>query len=143
MTSCTSVLLPEPLTPVTHVSMPSGTSTSTSLRLCSDAPLMRIRWLVGFRRIDGTGMASSSRRYFAVSERGSCSSAWNVPENTTRPPCSPAPSPMSTTVSATLIMSASCSTTSTVLPWSRSLRRMVMSRSLSRECRPIDGSSST
>ena len=45
--------------------------------------------------------------------------------------------------SATLIMSASCSTTSTVLPWSRSCRRMAISRRLSRECRPMDGSSST
>ena len=46
------------------------------------------------RRVGGTGIASSSRRYFAVSERGSCISPSSVPENTTRPPCSPAPSPM-------------------------------------------------
>ena len=116
MTSCTSVLLPEPLTPVTHVSMPSGISTSTSFRLCSDAPVIVIRWLRRLPPHGGTGIASSSRRYFAVSDRGSCSSACSVPGKTTRPPCSPAPSPMSTTVSATRIMSASCSTTSTVLP---------------------------
>ena len=40
----------------------------------------------------------------------------SVPLKMTRPPCSPAPSPMSTTMSATRIMSASCSTTRTVLP---------------------------
>src|SRR3954454_15278720 len=32
--------LPEPATPVTTHSTPSGTSTSTSCRLCSDAPLI-------------------------------------------------------------------------------------------------------
>src|SRR5262245_57361445 len=31
-------LLPEPATPVTTTSIPSGMSTSTSLRLCVDAP---------------------------------------------------------------------------------------------------------
>src|SRR6476469_623465 len=35
---CTSELLPEPATPVTTARTPSGTSTSTSRRLCSDAP---------------------------------------------------------------------------------------------------------
>ena len=37
-TSLTSVDLPEPDTPVTHVSTPSGTLTSTDLRLCCVAP---------------------------------------------------------------------------------------------------------
>src|SRR6478672_380675 len=37
-TSCTSVDLPEPLTPVTQVSVFRGMSISTSLRLCSVAP---------------------------------------------------------------------------------------------------------
>ena len=36
--SCTSVLLPEPETPVTAVSAPMGMSTSTDCRLCSVAP---------------------------------------------------------------------------------------------------------
>ena len=37
-TSCTSVDLPEPDTPVTHTRRPSGISTSRSCRLCSLAP---------------------------------------------------------------------------------------------------------
>ncbi len=135
--------MPEPLTPVTQVRTPSGISTSIPLRLCSAAPRMRSFWPAGLRRAAGSGIASSSRRYLAVSDRGSCISASRLPEKITRPPWSPAPRPMSTTVSATLIMSASCSTTSTVLPWSRSLRRIVMSRSLSRGCRPMEGSSRT
>ena len=36
--SFTSELLPEPLTPVTTQSTPSGNATSTFLRLCSRAP---------------------------------------------------------------------------------------------------------
>src|SRR6187551_2293023 len=35
---CTSELLPEPATPVTTTSTPSGTSTSTFFRLCVQAP---------------------------------------------------------------------------------------------------------
>ena len=35
---CTSELLPDPATPVTTVSTPSGMSTSTSRRLCVLAP---------------------------------------------------------------------------------------------------------
>ena len=79
MTSCTSVLLPDPLTPVTAVSSPSGISTSMSFRLCSLAPSTFSFWFVGLRRTAGTGIASSSRRYLAVSDRGSCSSASSVP----------------------------------------------------------------
>ena len=47
------------------------------------------------------------------------------------------------TWSATSMIARSCSTTSTVLPWSRSAFRMSIRRSVSRGCRPIDGSSST
>ena len=38
MTSFTSVDLPEPLTPVTQMNLPTGSSTSISFRLCSAAP---------------------------------------------------------------------------------------------------------
>ena len=40
-TSCTSVDLPEPLTPVTQTRRPSGIATSMFLRLCSAAPSRR------------------------------------------------------------------------------------------------------
>ena len=59
------------------------------------------------------------------------------------PPCSPAPGPMSTTWSATRMVSSSCSTTITVLPRSRRRRRVSISLWLSRWCNPIEGSSST
>ncbi len=61
---------PDPLTPVTHVNVFNGIWTSMSFRLCSLAPLSRIFWPIPFRRGDGTGIASSLRRYFAVSDRG-------------------------------------------------------------------------
>jgi len=38
ITSLTSVLLPDPDTPVTQMNLPTGSSTSMPLRLCSDAP---------------------------------------------------------------------------------------------------------
>ena len=48
---------------------------------------------------------------------------------------------MSTIQSAVRIVSSSCSTTSSVLPRSRSRISVAMSLALSRWCRPIDGSS--
>ena len=71
-TSCTSVDLPDPLTPVTHgqrvqrdrdvdvleVVLASRRSAGSSVR-------------VPRRRVVGTGIASSLRRYFDVSDRGS------------------------------------------------------------------------
>src|SRR5205809_7012733 len=70
-TSWTSVDLPDPLTPVTHVSVLSDSEMSRSFRLCSVAPVNLIRWPVP-RRLDvGTGIASSPRKYFDVRDRGS------------------------------------------------------------------------
>ena len=60
--SWTSVDLPDPLTPVTQVSVLSGIATSIFFRLCSLAPSTRIRWPVPRRRSRGTGIASSARR---------------------------------------------------------------------------------
>src|SRR6266508_2002091 len=60
---------------------------------------------------------------------------------TTSPPCTPARGPTSTTWSAISMTSGSCSTTSTVLPLSRSARRRSLSRPTSRGCRPTLGSS--
>ncbi len=56
---CSSELLPEPATPVTTVSTPSGMSTSTSRRLFAVAPRIS-RAPVGVRT-DGLSLARSSR----------------------------------------------------------------------------------
>ncbi len=40
--SITSVLFPDPDTPVTHVNTPIGNSTSIFFKLCSDAPLIEM-----------------------------------------------------------------------------------------------------
>ena len=59
------------------------------------------------------------------------------------PPWTPAPGPISIIKSAHLIASSSCSTTITVCPRSLRFLRVLISFSLSRWWRPIDGSSST
>ena len=74
-------------------------------------------------------------------ERGSARTASSGPLAMISPPCSPAPGPMSTTQSAVRIVSSSCSTTSTVLPRSRSRVSVAISFALSRWWSPIDGSS--
>src|SRR6266576_956378 len=56
---CTSELLPEPATPVTTTSTPSGISTSTSCRLCASAP--RTASTPDGVRTDGFREARSSR----------------------------------------------------------------------------------
>ena len=66
-----------------------------------------------------------------------------LPSKQTLPPSVPAPGPRSTTWSAIAIVSGLCSTTSTVLPLSRSCRSRSFIRSMSWGCSPIVGSSKT
>ena len=66
-----------------------------------------------------------------------------VPSKQIVPPAVPAPGPRSTTWSAIAIVSGSCSTTSTVLPLSRSRSSRSFIRWTSCGCRPIVGSSKT
>ena len=96
--SLTSVDLPEPLTPVTAVSVPSGIETSMFLRLLARAPRITISPLSAGRRDEGVGTERSPRRYAPVSEPlPSFSRSSGVPWKITWPPCSPAPGPRSTT----------------------------------------------
>ena len=96
--SFTSVDFPDPLTPVTAVSTPSGNATSMPFRLFALAARMvncPCRW---GRRTFGVAMMRSPRRYIPVSEASpSPTSSDGVPWKTTFPPCSPAPLPRSTT----------------------------------------------
>ncbi len=140
-TSETSVLLPEPETPVTATKRASGNVTSTFLRLCSRAPRITSDWPLPRRRVAGIWTWSSPRRYAPVIDRGSARIASRGPDATISPPCSPAPGPMSMTQSAVRIVSSSCSTTRTVLPRSRSRVSVAISLALSRWWRPIEGSS--
>ena len=86
--------MPDPLTPVTQVSTPSGISTSMSLRLCSDAPSTRSRWFAGpapRRRHRNRQLVAQvfrgQRPRVARAARRACR------VKITRPPCSPAPEP--------------------------------------------------
>ena len=85
----------------------------------------------------------SPRSHAAVSERRERSSARGVPWNTTSPPFSPGPGPMSMIRSAARMICVSCSTTSRVLPAARSLCSTETMRATSRACSPMLGSSST
>ena len=134
-----SELLPEPATPVTTTSTPSGMSTSTSCRLWVSAP--RTSSAPDGVRTDGLSEARSSR-WRPVSVLPARSSA-TLPSNTTSPPSVPAPGPRSTTWSAIAIVSGLCSTTSTVLPLSRSCSSRSFIRWMSCGCSPIVGSSKT
>src|SRR5712692_2506295 len=93
---CTSELLPEPATPVTTTSTPSGMSTSTSRRLCAVAP--RISSVpVGFRTVSLRAARSPRWRPMRVPLASSPST---VPSKQTVPPAVSAPGPRSTTWSA-------------------------------------------
>ncbi len=126
----TSVLLPEPETPVTQVNTPIGNETLTSLRLFSDAPSIFINPL-GFLLFSGIGMVYSLERYFPVSDLSFFTKSWIFPVATTSPPFSPAPGPISTMKSAFLIVSSSCSTTMIVFPLSLRVLRVLISFRLS------------
>nr|BFF16926.1 hypothetical protein GCM10025730_04470 [Promicromonospora thailandica] len=66
-----------------------------------------------------------------------------VPSKQMVPPALPAPGPRSTTWSAMAMVSGLCSTTSTVLPLSRSCSSRSFMRRTSCGCRPMVGSSNT
>src|ERR1700722_3760358 len=68
--SFTSVDFPEPETPVTTVSRPSGIETSTFFRLWPCAPRMAIALPLGERRVLGTPIFMRPERYWPVSDGG-------------------------------------------------------------------------
>ena len=102
--SLTSVDLPEPLTPVTAVSTPSGILTSMFFRLFARAPRMTISPFSAGRRLPGVGIArvpveigAGQRSAGAVRPAAASISCAGVPWKMTWPPCSPAPGPRSIT----------------------------------------------
>src|SRR5690606_34880977 len=114
-TSSTSVDLPEPLTPVTQTSLPSGRRTSTSRKLCSLAPCTSSQPADGTAGADGVrpgfrdfevvipesrpdtksrpdtirDTVRSPRRYWAVREVVSRRRSAGVPLKTIWPPALP------------------------------------------------------
>ena len=139
--SPTSELLPEPETPVTQTNSPSGNAASMVLRLLCRAPLIVRNRPSGTLRCSGIAIAFLPARYAPVKLCDERARSPIVPWATTSPPLTPGPGPKSTRWSAARIVSSSCSTTTTVLPNWASRRKVASNRSLSRGCRPIDGSS--
>jgi hypothetical protein len=134
-----SEVFPEPATPVTTQSTPSGTSTVRSRRLCSVACSTRSA-PAGSRTVSFSLRTVEKWRPVMVSDARRPGTS---PSKTTVPPCTPAPGPMSTTRSAIAITCGSCSTTSTVLPLSRNLTSSRLTRRMSCGCSPTVGSSKT
>src|SRR5439155_15276036 len=89
--SLTSVDLPEPETPVTDVSTPSGNDTSISRRLCSRAPTT-VSWRrrATGRLLAGIAMLSLPDRYAPVIESVLATSWLYVPLCIMWPQCAPA-----------------------------------------------------
>ncbi len=133
-----SELLPDPATPVTTVRTPSGTSTSTPRGCWSRR-----------RAPPATRSAAGPRPSAARDRRGGPvrvplpRSPSTLPSKTISPPAVPGAGPRSTTWSAIAMTSGLCSTTSTVLPLSRSRSSSSFIRWMSCGCRPIVGSSKT
>ena len=120
----------------------SGNLAVTFCKLLPEA-FSTVIYFLCLRRSFGIKISFLPFRYCAVTERLLFKISSSVPCTTTSPPCSPAPGPMSTIKSAVLIASSSCSTTKMVLSRSRSWVKLSSNRSLSRWCKPIEGSSST
>ena len=110
--SLTSVLFPEPHTPVTAVNVPSGKATSMSFRLCARAPrTVSVRFFgrpAAARPVAGLLVAA---QVGPGQRAGGSSRSSTSPWRRCRPPWRPAPGPMSITWSAERIVSSSCSTT--------------------------------
>ena len=111
-TSSTNVLLPEPETPVTTVSRPSGMGTSMSCRLRRCAP----------RTVRNCGRrgARLGRRHPLAQAEIAAGGRVGLPElggrarrTRTCPPCAPAPGPRSMARSAPAAPTRSCSTNTT------------------------------
>ena len=134
---------PEPETPVIHVKRPTGISVEIFCKLFSDALMIWILSPKGLSLFLGILISFSPERYCAVIEFLFLNISFRVPSAHISPPCFPAPGPISIIWSAHLMASSSCSTTITVLPRFLRLFRVLISFSLSRWWRPIEGSSKT
>ena len=94
-TSLTSVLFPEPDTPVTHINCPSGNLTLTFFKLCSVAPFTSIDLPFDFLLLAGTLICFLRLKYWPVTELLTNFTSSAVPCAITFPPCTPAPGPIS------------------------------------------------
>ena len=145
----TSVDLPEPDTPVTHTRRSSGNRDVDVLqvvlaRAAHDEPRIAARRDAAARapRADASACARADIR--PVSDVGARRrSSAGEPKNTTSPPRSPGPGPMSRMRSAASMICGSCSTTTQRVAGVAQPLHHPITRPMSRGCRPIDGSSST
>ena len=144
--SSTSVVFPEPETPVTTVSRPFGISRPSARTVCSGfvrsatRPFANISSRAARLR---AAAGSRSARKPPISEAGLFSISFIVPSATTLPPPAPAPGPISIIHSAARSTRVSWSTITTELPCETRSRTTPSSPSTFAGCSPIDGSSRT
>ena len=144
--SSTSVVLPEPETPVTTVSLRLGIFASSGFTVCI-APVLRV--IAPYSNIFVgsacclTGGRSALSRNLPIFEFLSCISCSTVPCAIIFPPAAPAPGPISIIWSATESICTSWSTRITELPSATRSFITPVSPTILEGCRPIDGSSST
>ena len=124
--------LPEPDTPVTHMSLANGISQISFLRLLPDAPFNIIFLPFPNRRFLLYLICFLLDKYCPVMDCLFFLTLSGCPKATISPPLMPAFGPISMSQSARFIVSSSCSTTITVFPISLKFSNVEISFSLSR-----------
>ncbi len=119
-----------------------GSLISRCFKLCLWASIILTKLRETFRS-SGIFIFFSSLKYCAVREILFFKKSFMGPAKITSPPSSPALGPKSTRYSADLMISGSCSTTSTVFPMPFKDLRISIRRRLSRAWSPMLGSSRT
>nr|WP_245643009.1 hypothetical protein [Piscicoccus intestinalis] len=139
----TSVVFPEPDTPVTAVNTSSGSRRSSprTVRMVIASTASIPAAARASDALRGTG--GGRRRYSPVTDSGTWDSPGTGPEYSTSPPSLPAPGPTSMTQSARRTSERSCSTMSTLLPSAMDRSNSCASIGFSDGWSPADGSSST
>ena len=136
--------MPEPETPQRPTRRPSGIEQEKSRRLFTVAPLTRRRGVVSpIGRGERGSETHRPESQLPVAESLIFRIPFGTPWYRRWPPSAPGRGPISMSQSAARITDSSCSTTTTVLPWSTRLRRMPTIRERSRACIPTLGSSRT
>ena len=141
--SSTSAVLPAPDGPATAVSRFTGKLGGEVVQVVEVGDLDGELTVVAVTPGPIRETPGAPARNGPMIERGSDSSWPGVPAAITWPPCAPAAGPSSMTQSAERMMSRSCSTTITELPFPASAASILRRPVTLLGCSPTDGSSST
>ena len=144
--SSTSVVLPEPDTPVTAISRPRGMSMANGFTVCKPLDSRWIRPRSNISPACACGRAATRaapERKGPMIEASSRATSSTEPWETTAPPSAPAAGPISTRWSAACRMRVSWSTITTEFPSAIKSRITPRRPSMLAGCKPMEGSSIT